>query len=734
MKPNRTFWLLYSAGAVVVFIALVWVSVMVLRLEAQAQHEQLVRLALWRMDAWLGKRLQTENSRQYFEYQPFYPQRRAYNNLLGEIAPGEVIVPSPLLTFHSEFFPLHFQLDDQHRLTSPQTPAGNWRDVAESAYLPVGEIEQRQPLLERVQSVMLPQADVFVGCVIEAESQLVEVMREVELPPSAATEGGAGLVPFPNGFSAPQTAEGVAGGPSPGNRSQKATSNSDLQARAANSAYSPQWESQQEQQREQQFQTMDAPPPTGAPVNAPIEELLDAHAKTQAGVQGDASEGADAGAKRDKVNNDETLHAAVPSQPAVEVGLLVPLWMNTGGSAGVGDDAFSDSSRVKIRSASLTDESSSISSSSLRPSTELLFVRRVRVQGENGVEQTLYQGALGDWPALRAAMLAQITDLFPEATLEPVSRDAASIDGGDSDLLAGVPARIVAPCPLLTDGPLFTPARTTLLLTWLAVAGAVVAAGLALRSSIAFGLKRSRFASAVTHELRTPLTTFRMYSEMLAEGMVRDEAQRQTYLDTLKTESSRLATLVENVLSYARLEDGRAITHARQAMTVAQLFNRVSPMLQRRANEAGMTLTIINEAPDSETVTTDVEAVGQILFNLVDNACKYARGGEGAGGADDRSIAVRARIMGDQLEFTVRDHGPGIRPEHARIIFAPFERGAHGPGDTIPGVGLGLALCRGLARDMGGDLTLEKPNGWGLNGASIGQSGGACFKLTVKCG
>jgi signal transduction histidine kinase len=129
-----------------------------------------------------------------------------------------------------------------------------------------------------------------------------------------------------------------------------------------------------------------------------------------------------------------------------------------------------------------------------------------------------------------------------------------------------------------------------------------------------------------------------------------------------------------------------------------------------------MALNIVNDAPDSETVSTDVEAIGQILFNLVDNACKYARD------TDDRSIDVRARLAGEHLEFTVSDHGPGIRPEHARIIFAPFERGAHGPGDTIPGVGLGLALCRGLARDLGGDLTLEKPNC------------GACFKLTVARG
>src|SRR6185503_16178753 len=95
--------------------------------------------------------------------------------------------------------------------------------------------------------------------------------------------------------------------------------------------------------------------------------------------------------------------------------------------------------------------------------------------------------------------------------------------------------------------PLTSPTRVTLAVAWLAVAGSLAAVGLALRRTVDLSERRNRFASSVTHELRTPLTTFRLYSEMLADGMVTDAAQRQVYLDTLKSESSRLATLVENV-------------------------------------------------------------------------------------------------------------------------------------------------------------------------------------------
>src|SRR6185503_18955163 len=151
-------------------------------------------------------------------------------------------------------------------------------------------------------------------------------------------------------------------------------------------------------------------------------------------------------------------------------------------------------------------------------------------------------------------------------------------------MLGSVPVMLKSRCPMIAAGPLFTPARTTLGITWLSVLGAIIATAITLRASIAFGEKRSRFASAVTHELRTPLTTFRMYSEMLAEGMVRDEAQRRTYLETLKTESSRLATLVENVLSYALLEDGRAVSHA-QRTTIGDMLRRLTGVLSRRADD-----------------------------------------------------------------------------------------------------------------------------------------------------
>jgi len=369
-----------------------------------------------------------------------------------------------------------------------------------------------------------------------------------------------------------------------------------------------------------------------------------------------------------------------PVPPQVTVGSLVPLWLQ-----GVS-----------------TKHESAVEG--------LIFIRRVQVG-----DKACMQGFLVDWSHLRPALLEQISDLFPKADLALLGQIGQS--NAESDrALASIPVTLRAPREPIALNSLITPARTTLGITWLAAAIAVAATGITLRSSIIYGEKRSRFASAVTHELRTPLTTFRMYSEMLAEGMVRDEAQRQTYLNTLKSESGRLATLVENVLSYARLEDGRIVTHV-QSTTVAGFLDRLQDVLRRRAADAGMELRIVNEAGDAP-IALDIEAAGQILFNLVDNACKYANQ------AADRTIELTARLENRGLCLMVLDHGPGIATEHARSVFAPFERGPHKPGDTIPGVGLGLALARGLARDLGGELTLDCDN-------VDHTTNGACFKLRL---
>jgi signal transduction histidine kinase len=108
-----------------------------------------------------------------------------------------------------------------------------------------------------------------------------------------------------------------------------------------------------------------------------------------------------------------------------------------------------------------------------------------------------------------------------------------------------------------------------------------------------------------------------------------------------------------------------------------------------------------------EEFTTDQAIVEQILFNLVDNAAKYARA------AENRQIHVEARREGEWIKLVVKDHGPGIEQRAWGRAPRAFGKSAQQSAETAPGVGLGLALCRRLARQLGGRLEIGGANGEG---------------------
>ncbi|MDR3633824.1 MAG: sensor histidine kinase, partial [Isosphaeraceae bacterium] len=107
----------------------------------QAALEENVQLALWRLDSALAPLMAEESARPYFTYSSLYPAERAFTCMFAEIQRGDVLMPSPLLTFRSPRVCLHFQYDPAGRLSSPQVPAGNMRDLAEARYLSTEQLE-----------------------------------------------------------------------------------------------------------------------------------------------------------------------------------------------------------------------------------------------------------------------------------------------------------------------------------------------------------------------------------------------------------------------------------------------------------------------------------------------------------------------------------------------------------------------------------------------------------------
>ena len=256
--------------------------------------------------------------------------------------------------------------------------------------------------------------------------------------------------------------------------------------------------------------------------------------------------------------------------------------------------------------------------------------------------------------------------------------------------------------------------RWALQIGWGAVLLAVVAAAFLLQGVMTLSERRAAFVSSVTHELRTPLTTFRMYAEMLAKGMVPDANRRQEYFNTLQREAERLTLLVENVLAYARLERGRQ-PQAQDRVTLAALLDRVGPRLKQRAAQAGMQCELqLDENAAHQEFTTDQAVVEQILFNLVDNAAKYAREADGSAdscGSESQwpvRAARRARSWAGHQERLVVAADAAVREERTGIGRVGAGRGA-GAG-AVPAVGAAVGRAVGdCACDGGATVTLLLP-------------------------
>jgi len=345
----------------------------------------------------------------------------------------------------------------------------------------------------------------------------------------------------------------------------------------------------------------------------------------------------------------------------------------------------------------------------------LVVARLVRIG-----RRQVCQGILLDWPRLRELLAGEVSDLFPQARVQPVHDEVPphperAMTVLPLELNPGSTAESAA-VSLFQAAPSWTPLRVGLVLAWLAALLALLAVGLGGWSLLDLSERRIRFVSAVTHELRTPLTTLRLYLDMLAGGMVKEERQKAEYLQTLNAEAERLNRLVGNVLDFSRLENQRPRLVLTR-MALADLLDQLRSTWQGRCQDLGKELVIENSAGGA-VLLTDMQLVQQVLGNLIDNACKYSRG------AEDRRIWVRARGDGPhRLVLEVEDRGPGVPVRERRSIFRPFRRG-RGADVTAGGVGLGLALAQRWAGLLGGRLTLH----------TCPTRSGACFRFELPSG
>jgi two-component system sensor histidine kinase KdpD len=210
---------------------------------------------------------------------------------------------------------------------------------------------------------------------------------------------------------------------------------------------------------------------------------------------------------------------------------------------------------------------------------------------------------------------------------------------------------------------------------------------------------RTALLAAVGHDLRTPLAAAKAaVSSLRSDDVTLDHRDRVELLATADESLDRLAGLVDNLLDMSRLQAGALSVHP-QPTAVDEVLARVLDDLAPAGRRVRVDLP-----DDLPPATADPGLLERVLANVVDNALHYS--------PPERPPALTGRRARDRVEIRVVDHGPGIPVQQRDRVFLPFQR--LGDTDNTQGVGLGLALSRGLAEAMGGTLDPEETPGGGL--------------------
>lgn len=222
-------------------------------------------------------------------------------------------------------------------------------------------------------------------------------------------------------------------------------------------------------------------------------------------------------------------------------------------------------------------------------------------------------------------------------------------------------------------------------------------------------LVRNNLLAAISHDYRTPLATIMGAASSLNEQTEKlDAAQHHQLAQRIYDEAERLNLMTNNILQFARLDAEKRIKCDWQSAEeiLADLMRRW------RGRNLGHRLQIQLQ-PQLPLLWCDAVLIGQLLENLVDNALKYS--------PPDSPVSIDVHLENHLCLFSVSDKGQGIDSRWHHTIFEPFQRGPIDQhGTPTVGAGVGLALCRAIARAHGGDVSLLCP-----------ADGGSCFSLQL---
>jgi signal transduction histidine kinase len=214
---------------------------------------------------------------------------------------------------------------------------------------------------------------------------------------------------------------------------------------------------------------------------------------------------------------------------------------------------------------------------------------------------------------------------------------------------------------------------------------------------------KSDFLAVMSHELRTPLAAIMGYQELLADGITGPitDAQGQQ-LARIKASARHLLSLIDEILTFTRLDDGRE-TVSPERMDLDHALTEAAEIVEPLAAAKKLELSVVSPGPGS-FVESDTTKVRQILVNLLSNAVKFTDAG---------TITAKASLRDNEFELIVSDTGIGISPENLHRIFDPFWQVEQKATRRATGTGLGLTVTRRLANLLGGDVVVNSTVGEG---------------------
>ncbi len=211
---------------------------------------------------------------------------------------------------------------------------------------------------------------------------------------------------------------------------------------------------------------------------------------------------------------------------------------------------------------------------------------------------------------------------------------------------------------------------------------------------------QTEFISSVSHELRTPLTAINGWSETLLSGEVHDQESFHKGLSIIVSEGHRLSKMVEELLEFSRIEDGRFTLNVEPVDIKAEFEDAVFTYRQLYRKK---TIRLIYTPCEEEfpPIPGDPERLRQVFSNLLDNAAKH--------GGSNQVIEAGITRSEDQVAIYIRDHGPGVAEKDLPHVKEKFYKGS----SKARGNGIGLAVCDEIIARLNGHLDISNAEGGG---------------------